>query len=53
MSPTEKLKKHKKEVLEILSKYEQKSFANIMLFGSVAKQVDTDDSDIDLAFKID
>lgn len=53
MTPTEKLKKYKNEVLDIISKYEPKSFADVLLFGSVAKNEDSDNSDIDLAFRID
>ncbi|MDR3153563.1 MAG: nucleotidyltransferase domain-containing protein [Deltaproteobacteria bacterium] len=50
MTPTEKLKKNKDKVLEIVNKYEQLGFTNIKIHGSVARGEDTENSDIDLIY---
>ena len=45
MRPSERLRQHRTEVLEIMQRYPM--FANLRVFGSVARGEDTEDSDID------
>lgn len=45
MKPSEALKKHRNEVLEIIAAY---SVTNPRVFGSVARGMDTEESDLDI-----
>lgn len=47
MRASQRLERHKEEVLEIARKYELKGLGNLRVFGSVARGDDTDGSDID------
>jgi predicted nucleotidyltransferase len=53
MTPTEKLKLYKEQIICLVKQYEKKGVINVTIYGSVARNEDTDKSDIDLSFEID
>jgi predicted nucleotidyltransferase len=52
MNPTEKLKAKKEQIIQMIDKYERKGIHNVKIFGSVALNEDTEESDLDLVFNI-
>ena len=50
MKPSEALEKHRDTIREILSRY---PVSNPRLFGSVAREEDTEASDLDIVVKLD
>jgi predicted nucleotidyltransferase len=46
MRPSEIIKQHRPKIIEIFQQYPK--MENLCVFGSVAKELDTEDSDLDL-----